>query len=395
MIGRRAFLALASAIGLAGCTQESAPQQDSQQQDSTMTDRTPRHFNDDDELTSPVNNELVSTGGLSSDSSISKWALSNPHDQILLKKRTSTPTWNVRSTPVIQDTTLDANGLGFRTIIDAGKFFTNPKAPYYIYVSGHDADGIWLYTADTIGGEWTLDDPTPILTTSDFAWMSGHISSPDAVWNEDSDELYLYVHGVDSNGAQPTGLAKTTDGETFSTVDSPVLDVGQHENKWNGWGAGYATVSKYGGQFVAAFQANGVFSGPDGRCANVGIAYSSDGEDWTTKTKPLISNDPGSRGPFAPAIYPVGDGWLILHGRNGGLDDIYSRFSPTLDAGDVSPAEVEIERGGSNSWMSDGVNSPKLHYDRHTNELFMTFVGFDSNETRSLGIAKADFGGWA
>lgn len=52
-LSRRA--ALAASMGLlSGCQ---APQVDTQ----TMTDRTPRHFNDSDELTSDVNNQSVTS----------------------------------------------------------------------------------------------------------------------------------------------------------------------------------------------------------------------------------------------------------------------------------------------------------------------------------------------
>lgn len=58
---------LASVAGLAGCSARQTTPSDLDQQDDTMTDRTPRYFNDDDELTSDVNNQNTTTGTLVAD----------------------------------------------------------------------------------------------------------------------------------------------------------------------------------------------------------------------------------------------------------------------------------------------------------------------------------------
>lgn len=60
---RRQYLALLSTSSLAGCTEGSAPQADPEE-DSEMTDRTPRHFNDNNELTSDVKNDTTDTNNL-------------------------------------------------------------------------------------------------------------------------------------------------------------------------------------------------------------------------------------------------------------------------------------------------------------------------------------------
>ncbi|MDZ8201240.1 DUF1349 domain-containing protein [Microbacterium sp. SSW1-59] len=137
----------------------------------------------------------------------------------------------------------------FPSVFHAGAYFDDPLGEWYMYIAPHDRPGgIMLLYADSLEGPWTEYGANPIIARKWSPYFDvNHVSSPDAVWNEQADELYLYFHG----GNEVTRYATSDDGVTF--------DYG-----------GVAVTNSMGGPTVTESSYARVFPHPD---ASSGFAY--------------------------------------------------------------------------------------------------------------------------
>ncbi len=101
----------------------------------------------------------------------------------------------------------------FPSTFHAGAYLDEPLGEWYLYFAPHDPPGgIVLMYADDIEGPWTEYTGNPVIA-NDWAphYNVSHVSSPDAVWNEEAGEVFLYFHGENST----TRYATSTDGVSF------------------------------------------------------------------------------------------------------------------------------------------------------------------------------------
>ena len=89
---------------------------------------------------------------------------------------------------------------------------------YYLYFAHHEGQYIRLAYADDLHGPWRIHAPG-VLPVKAMNWSPEHIASPDALIDEDRQEIRLYVHA-------PTGGAiyHHTDPRYRATADDSVQD---------------------------------------------------------------------------------------------------------------------------------------------------------------------------
>jgi len=121
----------------------------------------------------------------------------------------------------------------------------NPLGRYYLYFAHHEGDRIRLAFADTLTGPWELYPqgvlqleqsgfPTVPPREEDLdlrvkAWVSQgldglypHIASPDALIDEQNQQIRLYYHGRNPDGTQRTRVSLSSDGLNFTAL-KPIL----------------------------------------------------------------------------------------------------------------------------------------------------------------------------
>ncbi len=164
----------------------------------------------------------------------------------------------------------------FPSIFHAGEYLDDPLGEYYLYLAPHNSPaGIMLMYADSLDGPWTEYGSNPIIASTWSPFYSvNHVSSPDAIWNEEAGEVYLYFHGDNST----TRWATSDDGVTFDYGGTAVT---------NAMASPETTETSYGRVFVHPDPDSGYAYGmfymaneTDNR-RKIRLAESVDGETWT------------------------------------------------------------------------------------------------------------------
>ncbi|MBN6036511.1 hypothetical protein JYK18_16580 [Amycolatopsis sp. 195334CR] len=217
------------------------------------------------------------------------------------------------------------------------------RGRFYLYYAPHDAPGgICLAYADSLGGPYTEYPANPIISRNwPGEYSVSHVSSPHAMWNEDSKEIFLYFHGENT----VTRLARSKDGINF-TYDKEVLSTrlmpsGTTETS-------YARVFRHelprlGARYVMVFMINNQTNR-----RSIGWGWSADARNWTFSQEPLIRpEEVGAQNIGAPHVVS----------RNGSTYVVY---------------HTNIEAGGS---------------------MRITEVGNDFGKRRHLGVFHAPMAG--
>ncbi|MEX1078981.1 MAG: DUF1349 domain-containing protein [Homoserinimonas sp.] len=193
------------------------------------------------------------------------------------------------------DPTLPHNPTGefiFPTVFHAGKYLDTPLAEWYIYYAPHDAPGgINLMYSDSLDGPWTQHEQSPLISNSwPGNYSVSHISSPDAFWNAEEEQLFLYFHGENT----VTRFATSHDGVTFeyggpiiSTRTVDLAQPGRHALETS-----YARVFTHpdpssGYRYAMFFMVN-----YSDNTRHISTAFSPDGRVWDVQPEPIV--DPGS-----------------------------------------------------------------------------------------------------
>jgi hypothetical protein len=104
------------------------------------------------------------------------------------------------------------------TLIRVPDWVADPLGRYYLYFAHHDGRYIRLAYADHPKGPWRMHEPGVLpLSESHF---EGHIASPDACIDHETQQIRLYFHGADnptqSGQPQYTRVALSADGLRFA-----------------------------------------------------------------------------------------------------------------------------------------------------------------------------------
>lgn len=175
----------------------------------------------------------------------------------------------------------------FPSVFHAGEHLSEPLAEWYIYYAPHDAPGgINLMYADSLDGPWTQHENNPVISNEwDPYYSVSHVSSPDAFWNEEAGELFLYFHGENHTSRYAT----SDDGVTFTYGDTVMTTTQFGRDSTE---ASYARVFEhpdpesewsYGMFFMVNDRAN---------VRRIALALSRDGIEWEAQPGWVV--EPGS-----------------------------------------------------------------------------------------------------
>ncbi|WP_437583236.1 DUF1349 domain-containing protein [Paramicrobacterium sp. CJ85] len=181
--------------------------------------------------------------------------------------------------PIIDKDNVDTWNPGhefiFPSVFHASEYLDEPLAEWYIYYAPHDAPGgINLMYSDSLDGPWTQYEANPLIrkTWGDYYDVS-HVSAPDAVWNDQTGELFLYFHGENTTDRYAT----STDGVTFD-YGGVVMTTEQFGQD--------ATETSYNRIFENPFPENGweyamfFMVNDTTNVRRIGLAYSHDMVKW-------------------------------------------------------------------------------------------------------------------
>lgn len=179
----------------------------------------------------------------------------------------------------------------FPSVFHAGAYLDDPLGEWYLYLAPHDAPaGVMLMYSDSLDGPWTEYEANPIIA-SDWApyYDVSHVSSPDAIWNEEAGEVFLYFHGENS----VTRYASSSDGVNFEYGDVVVS---------NAMGGAGVTETSYARVFEHPDPASGFNYGMfymanfTDNHRRIKLAESVDGITWTVRPGTVVEPGTGDSG---------------------------------------------------------------------------------------------------
>lgn len=207
----------------------------------------------------------------------------------------------------------------------------NRLGRYYLYFASHRGRSIGLAYADTPCGPWTVQ-PGGTLQLHQAQGFVDHIASPDAHVDEERRQIRLYVHGrkAGGRGVQRTGLAVSSDGQSFRMLEQ---DLGSAYFRVFAWGDGWLALAKQAGAGGRLYQA------------------------------------PSPHGPFTPranllpamrhgAVLPWRDRLLVFHSRIGDAPERIVVASLQLDPDGGNPRLSAHQDVLTPSTAAEGVDLP-------------------------------------
>ena len=287
------------------------------------------------------------------------------------------------------------NELSELSVIKAKGIISNPIDNYYLYTAPHnEPGGVYLYTAPTPEGPWTLYSQTPIIQNSIFNNNDvSHVSSPWVVWNDDAHKFYCYFHaGFTQTGLQVTYLATSTNGISWTLYSTnPVLSVGDG-HAWDSYYVAYAVVAR-----VSSSNWYMWYEGSsDGSDVAIGLATSTDGVRWTKYSgNPVLSADPSIGEPTSPgamtgSVYYNSDNggtFYLLYGL-GEMGARNTNLASTQDGHTFTRyANNPILAPSASGWDSACAAGGVLFYDSGTYYLF--YLGASGNEISNIYVGLA------
>jgi regulation of enolase protein 1 (concanavalin A-like superfamily) len=182
---------------------------------------------------------------------------------------------------------LDYNPTGefiFPSVFHAGAHLADPLGEWYLYYAPHEnPGGISLAYADSLDGPWTEYPANPIIGND---WQPhygpvSHISSPDAFWHPEQEQVFLYFHGENTT----TRYATSNDGVRFDYggVAVTAADSGAGVSE-----ASYARVfslpkPRRGARYGMFYMDN------LNNTRRIRLATSADARTWRVDPEPLVS----------------------------------------------------------------------------------------------------------
>jgi hypothetical protein len=219
----------------------------------------------------------------------------------------------------------------FPSVFHAGAYLDDPLGEWYLYLAPHDSPaGVMLMYADSLDGPWTEYEANPIIASEWAPYYDvSHVSSPDAIWNEEAGEIFLYFHGENS----VTRYASSSDGVHFEYGDVVVSNamggpdvtetsyarVFEHPDPGSGF--------NYGMFYMANFTDNH---------RRIKLAESVDGVTWTVRPGTVVEPGTGDSGNVSGGNLWEWGGqlYVIYHNSTGNV--MARAIDPTLtEVGDA------------------------------------------------------------
>jgi hypothetical protein len=167
----------------------------------------------------------------------------------------------LKNNPIIypeMDDSLDRNING-PSLIRVPEWIKNPLGRYYLYFASHKGSYIYLAYSGNIEGPWqifkngtlqleqSLFPIIPSIQVPNYAKdavkhgsdeTKPHIASPDVHLHEETKEIRMYYHGLQSDGTQMTRIAVSKDGINFKPephiISYSYLRVFRYDNWYYG-----------------------------------------------------------------------------------------------------------------------------------------------------------------
>lgn len=175
------------------------------------------------------------------------------------------------------------NNLNGPCVIEVPPWVPSPLGRYYLYFAHHQGHFIRMAYADHLTGPWTVHAPgvlhlrdtpyrqTDIPAERNIQFPYAHVASPNVHIDAERQEIVMYYHGLEDDGAQPTRVCFSSDGLTFGRHSGPLtpsyfagfrhegavygVSVGGQLHRGAGWGGPFETAPD---SFAAAlFGSNG------------------------------------------------------------------------------------------------------------------------------------------
>lgn len=245
----------------------------------------------------------------------------------------------------------------FPSVLHASDYFAEPLGEWYLYYAPHEnPGGVSLMYADSLDGPWTEHTANPVVANVWAPFYSvNHVSSPDVIWNDAEDLLFLYFHGANDQ----TRYATSADGVTFGYGGTAVT---------NAMGGATTTETAYARVFphpdpASAFE-YGMFymENTTANSRRIRLAESIDGRAWTVRPTPVITPGSLDAGNVSAAnLFEWGGQLYIIY--HASSKKIFARtIDPTLttvgapvllhassgvgdDVGRVASPEIVVDRG--------------------------------------------------
>jgi len=164
----------------------------------------------------------------------------------------------LKKNPIIypeMDKTIGTNIAG-PSLIRIPSWINNPLGKYYLYFAGHKGKYIRLAYSENLGGPWQIyrkgslhlkdsffpiSRPEMMKKSESLQENEPHIASPDVHIIDNLKEIRMYYHGLESNGAQVTRVARSNDGIDFKAekevvVNPPYFRVFRYNKYYYGMG---------------------------------------------------------------------------------------------------------------------------------------------------------------
>lgn len=172
----------------------------------------------------------------------------------------------------------------FPSVLDTDSTTLDTQHRYLLYVAPHEPPGgISLLTSDSLDGPWQEHDANPVIqAASPPHFTVSHVSSPDAVWDEQGKRVLLFFHGENST----IRVAESVDGITFTHLGVAVERSGGEPEVVESSYARVTALSELDptiSGFVMLYMDKPVDEG-----RRIRVADSSDGVRWSVREAPLI-----------------------------------------------------------------------------------------------------------
>lgn len=258
-------------------------------------------------------------------------------------------------TQILEGADIDNDQIGFATVIKAAGRLAAPVDAWYLWCAPHDTPGgIYLFTAPTATGPWSIYDPDPVLATPA---PHRHISSPYVLWDPDREVLQNWCHLLHPTGddTQATYLWESTDGITWTWENGqqPVVGNGVSDSG----NATYMNVCEYEGLLYGYYQGSTLVGG-----AHVHEATSADGITWA-KTGAAWTDPAGDTSQKPHPIVLGGRLFVFYMGRFSTTDRTVLYYRERLGDGTFGPKQKLGMDSRPDEWDSGQISPGDIVWD--------------------------------
>ena len=192
------------------------------------------------------------------------------------------------------------------SLVRVPDWLKNRLGKYYLYFAHHEGEHIRLAYADDLHGPWRIYQPG-VIPTRNLAWRPDHIASPDALIDDERQEIRVYFHSPVTPAPKSTDpdyreKLATTKQDSFVAISKDGLNF---DVRPESLGPSYFRVWKWGGYYYALPRlATPLFRSPDGFAP-------------FSKAKSPFEDDPIFKSIRHVAVLPQGDSLTVFYSKIG------------------------------------------------------------------------------